>query len=425
MRPKVVLLGTCDTKLHEMLFVREQILKQNTCSVLLMDLGRVPSNHAAIDVPHVELVRRGPLSPSQDVRTYLLTLPRAEYIKHMISSAIPFVSELLTSGQIHGIIAVGGSSGTALATAVMRNALPVGFPKLMVSTMASGDVKPFVEETDITMMYSVMDIAGTNSILNQILSNAAAAITGMASFYAAHSMAKTMESEGNSKKRIGVTMFGVTTPCVDFIRQHLEQKHGYEVYVFHATGAGGKAMERLICEKMIDAVLDVTTTEIADELVGGVLTAGSDRLEAAAKAVIPQVISVGACDMVNFGPKHTVPARFSQYRLLYEHNPAVTLMRTSPEECKRIGVFISEKLRSHAQKPELVRVVLPTGGVSMLSTPGQPFHSQEADSELFSTLERELEGSKIIVIRDERAINDEGFALFAAESLVDLIQRSQ
>ena len=427
-KAKILLLGTCDTKLEEMLFVREQILKQKTCAVLLMDLGRIPSDHAAIDIPHVELVRRGPpLPPSQDAHACLSTLSRAKYIKHMISCATPFVSEMHTSGQIHGIIAVGGSCGTALATAVMRNALPVGFPKLMVSTMASGDVKPFVEETDIMMMYSVVDIAGTNSILNQILTNAAAAITGMALLYATHLASRTTASKSStgSKKRIGVTMFGVTTPCVDLIRQHLEQKHNYEVYVFHATGAGGKAMERLISEKMIDAVLDVTTTEIADELVGGVLTAGPDRLTAAAKAEIPQVISVGACDMVNFGPRDTVPARFKQDRLLYEHNPAVTLMRTSPEECKRIGEFIADKLRSHASKPELVRVILPTGGVSMLSTPGQPFHDQEADSALFETIERELEGMKIAVMRDARAINDEGFALFAAESLVELIQRSE
>ncbi|KAL1966516.1 hypothetical protein VTN77DRAFT_4438 [Rasamsonia byssochlamydoides] len=432
-RPQIVVLSTCDTKLAETLFLREQILKNGTCSVLLLDVGRTPIQHRDIDLSCTDLAR-GPLpSSSSDAEAGadLSKMPRAEYIKYMTSCATAYIRNLFTSAHIHGIVAAGGSCGTALATAVMRDALPVGFPKLMVSTMASGDVKPFVEETDITLMYSVVDIAGTNSILKQILSNAAGAIVGATvAYYNNSNNNNNNKSRGASlhlnSKRVGITMFGVTTPCVDAIRSHLQDRYGYEVYVFHATGSGGKAMERLVREKQLDAVLDITTTEVADELVGGVLTAGPERLTAAAQAGIPQIVSVGACDMVNFGPRDTVPAKFVQTnRRLYEHNPAVTLMRTSPDECAQIAAFIANKLRAHVSRPDLVRVLLPTGGVSMIATPGQPFHDPEADSALFVGLEKQLEGSGIEVRRDDRAINDAEFAVLAAESLVELIGRSE
>lgn len=405
-----------DTKLAETLFLREQIVQNGSCGVLLLNVGSTPVQHRDIDVSYTDLAANA-----------LSNLPRAEYIKETIPRVTADVRSLYTSGQIHGIITAGGSSGTALATAVMREALPVGFPKLMVSTMASGDVKSFVEETDITLMYSVVDIAGANSILGKILANTAEAIVGATVAYHNRN-SKDSNLDAKSKRRVGITMFGVTTPCVDAIRSHIEGKYPdeYEVYVFRATGAGGKAMERLVRERQLDAVLDVTTTEIADELVGGVLSAGPDRLTAAAKAGIPQVISVGACDMVNFGPRDTVPATFVQSnRRLHEHNPAVTLMRTSPEECTCIADFIASKLRAHASRPDLVRVLLPTGGVSMISTPGKPFHDPEADSALFVGLEKRLEGSGIEVRRDDRAINDVEFAVLAAESLVELIRRSE
>jgi uncharacterized protein (UPF0261 family) len=277
-------------------------------------------------------------------------------------------------------------------------------------------------------MYSVVDIAGTNSMLNQILSNAAGAILGAttAYYHNLHS-SRSHDADRPAKKRVGMTMFGVTTPCVDAIRSHLESKHDCEVYVFHATGAGGRAMERLIRERRLDAVLDMTTTEIADELVGGVLSAGPDRLTAAAQAGIPQIISVGACDMVNFGPRDTVPPKFAlqeHNRLLYEHNPAITLMRTTPDECTRIADFIASTLRDHAVRPDLIRVLLPVGGISMIATPSQPFHDAEADQALFGWLKRRLAGSGIEVQEDERDINDAGFAVAAAESLLELIKRS-
>jgi uncharacterized protein (UPF0261 family) len=424
--PRIAVLGTCDTKLAETLFLRDQIIKTGEVEVLLLDVGRRPVQNSHIDIPSFELALR----KSADGPDSLTQMSRAEYIKYMVECATPFVTELFQKGEIHGIVSAAGSSGTSLVTAVMRNALPVGFPKFMVSTMASGDVSHLVEETDITLMYSVVDIAGTNFILNQILTNAAAAITGAAkAYYQSQNEDSIADASAKRRnKRIAITMFGVTTPCVDTIREHLESKYAYEVYVFHATGSGGKAMERLIRERQIDAVLDMTTTEIADELIGGVLSAGPQRLTAAAEGGIPEVISVGACDMVNFGPRDTVPAEFTSTenkRLLYEHNPAVTLMRTTPQECTRIAEFIASKLRNQAVRPDLVKVLLPTGGISMISTPSQPFYMPESDATLFDTIERQLEGSGIEVRRDDREINDKGFALSAAELLVEVIRKKE
>ncbi|RHZ60232.1 Tm-1-like ATP-binding domain-containing protein [Aspergillus thermomutatus] len=412
-KPTIVLIGTCDTKWDELCFTQSQILTHNTCSVLLMDIGRTPSPHASIAITHPELT-------SPDTSTEKISdLPRPEYIHRMTTHAITTLTNLHRAGSIHAVLGIGGSCGTALATAAMRAALPVGFPKLMVSTMASGDVTPYVGETDLTLMYSVVDIAGTNRILNRILANAAAAVTGMAVSFCALQAQSTQAARTDRKTRIGITMFGVTTPAVDTIRERLQRTLDCEVYVFHATGAGGKAMERLVREGQLDAVIDLTTSEIADEIVGGVLSAGPRRLAAAG---IPQIISVGACDMVNFGPRDTVPARFlDNQRLLYEHNPTVTLMRTTAGDGERIARFMAEKLKAHVAHPERVRVILPTAGISMLDTPGQPFHDRAADEALFSTLENELKGSGIAVLRDLREINDPELAVSVADSLADLL----
>jgi uncharacterized protein (UPF0261 family) len=417
-KPTVVLIGTCDTKWDELCFTQSQLLTHNTCAVLIMDVGRTPSLHSSIAIKHPDLT-------SSD--TKISDLPRPEYIHRMTTHAITTLTNLHRTGSIHAVLGIGGSCGTALATAAMRAAVPVGFPKLMVSTMASGDVAPYVEETDLTLMYSVVDVAGTNRILNRILTNAAAAVAGMAVSYASQAQAQSMQQADrkDSKTRIAITMFGVTTPAVNTIRERLQQTLDCEVYVFHATGAGGKAMERLIREGQLDAVVDLTTTEVPDEVVGGVLSAGPRRLIAAAEAGLPQIISVGACDMVNFGPRETVPARFrDSQRLLYEHNPTVTLMRTTPEECKRIARFMAEKLKAHVAHPERVRVILPAAGISMLDTPGQPFHDREADEALFSTLEHELDGTGIAVLSDKREINDPEFAISVADSLADLLRSS-
>ncbi|KLJ08703.1 hypothetical protein EMPG_15857 [Blastomyces silverae] len=413
----IAIIGTCDSKLDELLFLRDRILERNQCKTLLIDVGRNPCQHESIDVKNTDLINVATSSPQGGRGTDILPLSRMEYIKYMIKCASSYIQDLYSRGAIHGAVSIGGSCGTSLASGAMRNALPVGFPKLIVSTMASGDVKPFIEETDITMMYSVVDIAGTNSILNHILANAAGAIDGMVTSHRAY----VDKPVAASTKRIGVTMFGVTTPCVDLVRLHLESKYNYEVYVFHATGAGGRAMERLIREGKIDAVVDATTTEIADELFGGILSAGRDRLCAAAEAGIPQVVSVGACDIINFGPRKTVPEKFAT-RKLHEHNPTVTLARTSETECAQIGEFIATQLRNHVVNPKLVEVILPTGGLSLLSTPHGPFDDPIADKALLDALESGLESSGIKVSTSERDINNGEFAVLLAESLVSLIR---
>ncbi|OGM47582.1 UPF0261 domain protein [Aspergillus bombycis] len=412
--PTILLLGTFDTKIPELTYTRQTLLSQTPQPhILVLDVGRHPT--ISTD-PKFTINYRIP--------QHNVPAPRAQYIKAASEHATTIVADLYQGNKIHGIISLGGSCGTNIATAAMRNALPVGFPKLMVSTMASGDVKPYVEETDVTMMYSVVDIAGRNWILEGILRNAACAIFGMARGYLDSSLSRG-EGGGDSgkerKKRVGITMFGVTTPGVDRIRAHLEDEYGFEVYVFHATGAGGKAMERLVREGRLDAVVDLTTSEVVDEVMGGVLSAGPERLVAAARAGIPQVVSVGACDMVNFGPRNTIPERY-EGRLIYEHNPTVTLVRPNAEETVEVARFIAEKLRACAAKPDLIRLVLPTGGISMIDTPGQPFYDPEVDEVLFSTLEKELDGSGITIVRDPRAINNPEFAVSVADMLGDLVK---
>ncbi|GIZ41019.1 hypothetical protein CKM354_000433600 [Cercospora kikuchii] len=423
--PHIVLLGTCDTKLEELLFLRSQILEQGSSTkITFVDVGRSPTKHEAITITQDTLTTKYQPAENQDVAS----LSRGEVIKYMITCASNWLREAYEQGldnpkqAIHGIVSAGGTGGTSLAAGVMRENIPIGFPKLIVSTAASGDTGPIVGESDITLTYSVVDIAGTNSLLKRILSNAAGSIYGMALAYQKSLppySTPTTDSQ-NRKLRIGLTMFGVTTPCVDKIRSYLESSHQIECFVFHCTGHGGKAMERLIEQGDLDAVLDITTTEICDHLAGGVMSAGPHRLEAALQAGIPYVISLGATDMVNFGPKATVPERYAD-RLLYEHNPTVTLMRTSVEECRAIGEFIVEKVKGFAKKKENVKVVLPLGGVSMIATPGGPFYDEEADKAIFGAVRAGLKGSGVEVVEDERAINDERFAVDIAKRLVGLM----
>lgn len=402
-----LLLGTCDTKLPELLYTKSLL-----DDPILLDLGRTGTQHPEINITQTDL-------QSPDKNTIdIPSLDKHDYIAHVLELAIPLAKRLHDTGRIHAVLALGGSSGTVLGTGIMR-ALPVGFPKLMVSTMASGDIGPYIEETDITMMYSVVDIAGTNRILNRILENAAAAVRGMASLSRGRRQSHE-KPEPEPKKKIAITMFGVTTPCVEHIRALLEPRQDeYELYVFHATGAGGKAMDRLISEGQIDAVLDLTTTEVADEVVGGVLSAGPRRMAAAARAGLPQVVSVGACDMVNFGTRESVPPAFRE-RLLYEHNPSVTLMRTTAEEVSQIARFMAGKLRE-TSRPQCVRVLFPTGGVSMLDAPEQAFYDPHVDEMLFGTLEKELEGSSIEVRRVQKHINHPDFAAALVDSLLELL----
>ena len=314
----------------------------------------------------------------------------------MAVGAKAILARLFEQGAIQGVVSLGGSAGTAIATAAMR-ALPCGFPKLMVSTVASGDIKPYVGTTDICMMPSVVDIAGLNHVSRRIIGNAAGAICGMVASEPAGAL--------NQKPAIAATMFGVTTPCVTAARRLLEER-GYEVLVFHATGAGGQAMEQLIEDGAFRAVLDMTTTELADELVGGVMSAGPHRLEAAGRKGIPQLVCPGAIDMVNFGPVETVPPQFRS-RNLYVHNPSVTLMRTTPEECAEIGRITATKL-NRASGP--VTVLIPLQGVSAIDKIGAPFYSQEALDAYRRALKASLSPTIRLVELDAH-INDEGFAL--------------
>ena len=306
-------------------------------------------------------------------------------------------------GRFDGIVSMGGGGGTAIATAAMR-ALPIGVPKLMVSTLAAGDTRPYVGIKDIVMMPSVVDIAGINRLSARIIANAAGAIVGMVG---AEPPVDTV-----TRPLVAATMFGVTTPCVTKAREILEGA-GYEVLVFHATGTGGRTMEDLIRGGFIAGVLDITTTELADELAGGVLSAGPDRLEAAGETGIPQVVSAGALDMVNFGAPETVPERYAG-RTFYPHNPQVTLMRTTADENAHLGRLIAGKL-NRAKGP--TTFLMPMRGVSLIDMEGKPFFDPAADAAFLGALKASLAPS-VKLVEIDTDINDERFARAAAEMLI-------
>src|SRR5215210_4322641 len=368
----VVLIGTLDTKGREYEFLRER-LGEHGVETVLVDAGVMGEPKAEPDVTREEVARAGGTGAAELAQAG----DRGAAVAAMGRGAGEVVKRLHAEGRLDGVLGLGGSGGSSLVTSAMRQ-LPVGVPKLMVSTVASGDTRPYVGESDVTMMYSVVDIAGINQISARILSNAAAAIAGMAK--------ADIPEAGEEKPLVGATMFGVTTPAVDAARERLEGL-GYEVLVFHATGAGGRSMEALMRSGFITASLDITTTELADELVGGVLSAGPDRLEAAGELGIPQVVSLGALYMVNFGPFESVPAEFRD-RLLYKHNPTVTLMRTTPDECAELGRVIAEKL-NRARGP--LTVFVPLKGVSLIATEGQVFHDPAADEALFGAVREHLD----------------------------------
>ena len=305
------------------------------------------------------------------------------------------------------MLSFGGSGGTSIVTPGMR-ALPVGVPKIMVSTMAGGDVSVYVGTSDIMMYPSIVDVAGLNSLSTKIFSNAAHAMAGMLKFEA--------EQKVEKKPLIAATMFGVTTPCVDFAREYLEER-GYEVLVFHATGTGGKAMEKLIASGFFAGVLDLTTTEWCDELLGGILAAGRERMDAAAKYGVPQVVSVGALDMANFGPYDSVPEKYKG-RNLYRHNPATTLMRTTKEESAELGRVIAQKV---SQSTGPAALMLPLRGVSMIDQEGEPFYGPEEDAALFEAIRANIDRDKAELIEMDCHINDAQFARAAAQKLIDEI----
>jgi uncharacterized protein (UPF0261 family) len=393
----IVLVGTLDTKGAEYAFVRDLIAArgEETCMV---DVGVQGEPAFVPDISAATVAAAAGTS----LEVLRIAGDRGAAIDAMTRGACAVVRQLHAQDNLDGIIGLGGGGGTTLITAAMRE-LPVGVPKVMVSTMASGNTAPYVDVKDITMMYSVVDIAGLNPLSRRILANAAGAIVGM--------VTQALPT-APSKPLIAATMFGVTTPCVTAARLRLEAA-GYEVLVFHATGSGGRAMEGLIADGYFAGVLDVTTTEWADEVVGGVLSAGPTRLSAAGAKGIPQVVSVGACDMVNFGGIETVPTQFSG-RHLYKHNATVTLMRTTAAECALIGERIAAQLNA-ATGP--VTVLLPLGGVSAIDAPGAVFHDPAADAALFAALRAHL-APHVTVREIEAHINDPEFAAALADTLL-------
>jgi uncharacterized protein (UPF0261 family) len=397
----VVLVGTLDTKGVEYDYLRSRLREQGV-DVVLIDAGVLGEPLAEPDIGREEVAR----AVGAEVGELAATGDRGAAVETMARGAAEIVKRLRAEGRLDGILGLGGSGGSAIATYAMRQ-LPVGVPKLMVSTVASGDTRPYVGAVDVTMMYSVVDIAGINQISARILTNAAAAIAGMAD-------AQAIEIADTGRPLVGATMFGVTTPCVTRARERLEEL-GYEVLVFHATGTGGQSMEALVRGGFIAAVLDATTTELADDLVGGVLSAGADRLEAAGEVGIPQVVSLGALDMVNFGPMETVPERFRERRL-YVHNPTITLMRTTPEECAELGRRIARKLNA-ARGP--VSLFIPLRGISLIAVEGQVFYDPDADKALLAALRDDLDDS--LDVRELNTdINDPAFAEAMADRLHEL-----
>lgn len=382
----VYVIGTCDTKGEELAYVRDRVGDLDVPTVLV-DVGTQGQGEGADVTPEQVLEHHPDGAPP-------LSDDRGEAVAAMSQALVAYVRT--HADEIGGLIGIGGSGGTALVTPAMQ-ALPVGVPKMMVSTVASGDVSAYVGPSDIAMTYSVTDVAGLNRISRVVLGNAAHAIAGM--------VAHPIDAVDDDKPAVGLTMFGVTTPLVTMLAQRLGEQ--WDPLVFHATGTGGQSMEKLVDSGQITALLDSTTTEIADHVGGGVFSAGPGRLDVVARTRVPYVGSVGACDMVNFGAKDTMPEEYAD-RLLHVHNANVTLMRTTAQENRAIGEFIAGKLNA-CQGP--VRFLLPTRGVSMLDAEGQPFHDPDADAALFEAIEAGVEQTETRrVERVDAHVNDEAFA---------------
>lgn len=399
----IAIAGTFDTKGAEYLYVKE-LIESLGLGTFTIHTGVFEPTFKP-DVSNTQVAE----AAGMDIKTLVDKKDRALATEVLSKGMEKLVLKLYKQGKFHGIISFGGTGGTSLATPAMR-ALPIGVPKVMVSTVASGNTAPYVGASDIVMMPSIVDVAGINSISTKIFTNAVFAIAGMVKF----ENTKVVDK----KPLIAATMFGVTTPCVTAATKYLE-KRGYEVLIFHATGIGGQSMEALIAGGFIEGVLDLTTTEWADEIIGGVLNAGPYRLEAASKNHIPQVVSVGALDMCNFGTYDTVPKKFER-RNLYKHNPTVTLMRTNIEENEAIGKKLVEKLNMAKDKTTLM---LPLKGISGIDVEGQPFYGVEEDKMLFDTLRNGVNKNNVEVIEMNCAINDVEFAEAAAQKLIDLMNK--
>lgn len=395
----IAVIGTLDSKGHEHAFVAEEI-RHRGHTPLLIDAG-------TLGAPQVQPDR----TRNEVLKAASATLPEIEDRGQRVgvmAQALPiYLQQLTEQGEIDGIISLGGGGGTAIATAGMR-ALPLGFPKLMVSTLASGNTAHYVGTKDIVMMPSIVDVAGLNSVSRMIFSRAAGAICGMV---------ETKTNQSKTKPLIVASMFGNTTDLINMAMAHLEEE-GYEVLVFHATGIGGKTMESLIESGMVAGVLDLTTTEWADEFVGATLSAGPERMDAMTKAKVPTVVAPGCLDMANYGERQTVPKEF-EGRNFYIHNPQVTLMRTNAEECAQLGKIIAEK--SNANEAP-VSIMVPKKAISIISAEGQPFHDAEADQALFSAIR---EHAQVEVCEFDEEINSPTFAKSCSDKLLALIKTAQ
>ena len=395
--PTIAILGTMDTKGVEHGFVAD-LIRQRGHRTLVIDVGALEAPALEPDIPREQVAREGGI----DLPALLAKRDRGEMVAAMAGAAAILVERLARDGRIDGIISLGGGGGTTIGTTAMR-ALPIGFPKVMVSTLASGNTAPFVGLKDIVMVPSVVDVAGINRISRPIFARAAGAICGMV---------EMKVPAGQDKPLIVASMFGNTNDCVSIARKLLEDA-GYEVLVFHATGTGGRSMESLIESGLIAGVLDITTTEWADELVGGILGAGPTRLEAAGKTGTPAIVAPGCIDMINFGPRDTVPARFAG-RKFYQHNPNVTLMRLTKEEAAQLGEMFATKLNAYTGP---VTVLLPQKGFSVMGEPGRLFHDPFADEAFFQALKHNLKKS-VPVVEMDCPINAPEFARACAEALL-------
>jgi uncharacterized protein (UPF0261 family) len=398
----VGLLGTLDTKAEEYAYLRDRIERAG-CAVLMIDAGVFSDPDYRVDFSRADVAA----AAGSDINDLISTGDRGVAVAAQAEGAARIVERLFREQRIDGLVGMGGSGGSSLASRAMRR-LPVGVPKLLISTMVAGDTSEYVDTADLTMMYSVVDVAGINEISTQILDNAAGAIAGMARSYEAR------RPQPSGRPLVGTTMYGTTTPCVDEARRWLEA-NGYDVLVFHATGVGGRAMEGLIRDGHLAAALDITTAEITDEVAGGTMSAGPERLEMAVSRQLPYVVSVGSVEQITFAPYTAMPDEFAD-RLAYRHNPAVTLVRANAKEMARIGRFMCDKL-NRATGP--VSVFLPLRGISSYAVEGAVFHDPEADEALFEALRTGLD-PRIELIEMDAHINDPEFAVAMASKLDEL-----
>jgi uncharacterized protein (UPF0261 family) len=396
----IVAMGTMDTKGPELAYLAQQITSAG-CRALLMDVGAAAESDTDADITAAQVAA----FIGEDI-TAVRALPRGEAVEKMVAAAVAYLQHMVQSGEAHGVIGVGGSGGTTICAAAMR-ALPYGVPKFMVSTLASGNTRWHVDIADIVMIPSLLDIGGLNPMLEMVLNNAAQGIVGMVNGHQVY--------QASGKKVISLTMYGTTTPGVSRARQVVEDA-GLETWVFHASGVGGRTMEKLMSMGRIHAVIDMTLAEVGAHLVGGLHDAGSHRLEMATQLGLPQVIVPGAADTVVLPPRDQVPQKFKN-RTLNFHNPTMTTMRTTPEENVAIAEFIAAKL--NPSKGPVV-VMLPLGGLSTIDRPGKIFYDPEANGALFATLKRKL-SSAIEIIEDEHHLDDPEFAIRVGQQMVGLL----